>query len=399
MENIFATTVEQVLPKVLKWRHYLHEHPELSYEEFQTTDYLIKQIEALPGVTYTRPTPTGVVARLVCDNPGPTIALRGDIDALPVTELCDLPFASQEAGKMHACGHDSHAAMLMGALYTLYAHRHDLRGTFVFLFQPAEEKFPGGARAFIEKGVLDGVDAIIGQHTDPTLPTGVIATKPGAISANSDVFTITITGRGGHASQPQNCLDPLPVGAQIVTALQQVVSRRVGPTDSAVLSVTTFHCGTADNIIADTATIQGTVRTLTDDTHNMIEQAIKDIVRQYTEAFGLTGDVNYVRGYAATLNTPAYAHAVLNVTRDLYGEDDARLSKLGLGGEDFGFYLRKVPGCFYHFGITPQDAKEWYPNHNARFYIDEASFPVALNVMVNSAVKFQDIVEENATAL
>lgn len=131
----------------------------------------------------------------------------------------------------------------------------------------------------------------------------------------------------------------------------------------------------------------------------MIEQAIKDIVRQYTEAFGLTGDVNYVRGYAATLNTPAYAHAVLNVTRDLYGEDDARLSKLGLGGEDFGFYLRKVPGCFYHFGITPQDAKEWYPNHNARFYIDEASFPVALNVMVNSAVKFQDIVEENATAL
>ncbi len=388
-------TIDAVLPNVKKWRHYLHQHPELSFEEFETTAYLIAQIQKLPGVTIERPTPTGVAASFSCAKPGPTIALRGDIDALPVAEKTDVPFASTVKGCMHACGHDAHAALLLGALYVLYAHRDSLRGTFKFLFQPAEEKFPGGARRFIEKGVLDGVDAILGQHTDPRYKVGQIATRPGYISANSDCFDIKIIGHGGHASQPQYCLDPLPVGAQIVTALQQVVPRCVAATDPAVLSVTMFHCGTADNVIADEADISGTVRTQSQETRNMIQKYIESIVTQYTSSFGLQGNVKYRRGYHGSFNTAAYTETILDLTRKLFGEEAACIADPHMGGEDFGFYLEKVPGCFYHFGITPKEAQTFYPNHNAKFYIDESCFRTALTIMVYGAIRFQKIVEKN----
>ncbi len=393
----FQQAIEDILPDVRKWREYLHQHPELSGQEYHTTEYIIQQISALPDVAYERITPTGVIARLSCDAPGPAIALRADIDALPVTEETGLPFASETPGVMHACGHDSHTALLLGALYVLYAHRHELTGRFVFIFQPAEELLPGGARAMIAAGALDGVDAVIGQHTDPTIKTGQISTRPGYISAFSDGFTITVTGRGGHASQPQNCLDPLPVAAQIVTALQQVVSRRVAPNDKAVLGVGTFHCGTKNNIIPDTAELTGTVRTLRPETRQMIEEAVTRIATQCAESFGLTARVDYRRGYDGTYNTPAYARALLKLAAELYGPEAAVEPDPSLGGEDFCYYLQRVPGAFYHFGVTPPDAETFYSNHNSHFYIDEASFQTALTMMVNGAVTFQHLVEANKT--
>lgn len=386
--------IKKVLPKVIAWRHVLHQHPELSFQEYKTTAYIIEQIEKLPGVTIERPMETGLIASFSCDTPGPTIALRADIDALPVTEETVLPFTSVNEGVMHACGHDTHAALLLGALYVLYESRHRLRGKFKFLFQPAEEKFPGGARALIAAGALDDVDAIIGQHTDPRYKVGQIAAKTGYISANTDCFTITIAGRGGHASQPQFCLDPLVVGAQIVTALQQIVARFVAPSDAAVVSTTMFHCGTADNIIADTATLAGTVRTHSQETRDTIEGLIKNIVHHYADSVGLTGTVAYRRGYDGTLNTTVYTEAVMDLARELYGDDGACMMGTNMGGEDFAYYLQKVPGCFYHFGITTKDSDTFYPNHNAKFYVDEESFEAALTVLAEGALRFQDIVEK-----
>lgn len=392
--DMFQESIDRTLSKVTEWRRHLHTYPELSFQEFKTTEYIIDQIKQLPGVTWERLTETGVVARFSCDRPGPVIAMRGDIDALPVQEESGVSFTSACDGVMHACGHDSHAALLLGALYVLYESRSNLKGSFVFLFQPAEEKFPGGARALIEKGALDGVDAIIGQHTGSDFPTGHIATKPGPISANSDVFTLTIQGRGGHASAPQQCLDPLPVGAQIVTALQQVISRRVSPNDQAVLSITTFHCGTVDNVIADTAELSGTVRTYKAATRNLIEQSIKEISERYALCAGMTAECVYRRGYDSTCNTPVFANALLEVARELYGPEAVELAQARMGGEDFGYYLQKVPGCFYYFGIKSEEAKSTYPNHNAHFRIDERSFEPALSVMVHSAVRFQQIIEQ-----
>lgn len=387
----FQQTIAAVLPKVVAWRRHFHQYPELSNGEYKTTEYIIEQIKALPDVTCERPLPTGVVARIQCAAPGPTIALRADIDALPVTEETGLSFSSQNEGVMHACGHDSHAALLLGAMYTLYAHRTELSGAFVFIFQPAEELPPGGAQGMIAAGALDGVDAIIGQHTDPTIHTGQITTRPGAMSAFSDSFTITVTGRGGHASQPQNCLDPLPVAAQIVTALQQVVSRQVAPKDMAVLGIGTFHYGTKNNIISDTAEMTGTVRTLQPATRERMKSMIETIARQYAEAFGMKADVFYQFGYDSTYNTPAYAQALLDLAEALYGPEAAVPADPIMGGEDFAYYLQHVPGAYYHFGITPKGETKFYANHNCHFYIDEESFKTALTMLVQGALKFQEL--------
>jgi len=393
---LFKESVEAIIPKVKEWRRHLHQYPELSFEEFKTTEYIIEQLKDFTDITYERVSSTGIVVRLKGSKPGPTIALRADIDALPMTEKSGVPFSSKNDGVMHACGHDSHAAMLLGALYALYEHRKELEGSFVFIFQAAEEVFPGGAKELVEKGVMDGVDAIIGQHAGPKIKAGHIGTRPGYIMANSDVFEITVVGRGGHGSSPQACLDPIPVGAQIVTALQDIVARHIPAQESAVLSVTQFNSGTVYNVIPDTAVIKGTVRTYSGENRSLIEKMIKQIAEKYAEASDMTIEYNYRHGYDNMFNSNEYTKVLMEVADELYGPGTAELMDPGMGGEDFSHYLQKVPGCFYFFGVRNNELDYIYPTHSTKFRIDEDSFSIGISIMLNAAIRFQELAKKEA---
>lgn len=392
--NLFQENIDAVIPMVKQWRRHFHQYPEPSFEEFRTTEYIIEQIKDFSDLTYKKISPTGVVARLNGSKPGPVIALRADIDALRMPENSGVPFSSRNEGVMHACGHDAHTAMLLGALHVLYERRKELEGSFVFIFQAAEENFPGGAKELVEKGVLDGVDAIIGQHVGPKIQVGHIGTRPGYIMANSDVFEVTVVGRGGHASSPQLCLDPIPVGAQIVSALQNIVSRQVPAKDHAVLSVTQFNSGTAYNIIPDTAVIKGTVRTYSQEKRDLMKAAIGQIAEKYADAFDMRIEYNYDCGYDNMQNTPEFTKALMEVTDELYGSGAAEIMDPGLGGEDFSYYLQKVPGCFYFLGVRNEELDCVHATHSTKFRIDEDSFSVGISVMLNSAVRFQQLIKE-----
>ncbi len=393
---LFNESVEAIIPKVKEWRQHLHQYPELSFEEFKTTEYIIDQIKDFTDITYDRISKTGVVVRLKGRQPGPVIALRADIDALPMNENSGLPFSSKNAGVMHACGHDSHAAMLLGALYTLYEHRKELEGSFVFIFQAAEEVFPGGAKELVEKGIMEGVDAIIGQHAGPKINVRHIATCPGYIMANSDVFEVTVVGRGGHGSSPQSCLDPIPVGAQIVTALQDIVARHIPAQESTVLSVTQFNSGTVYNVIPDTAVIKGTVRTYSTETRELMEKMIKQIAEKYAAASDMTIEYTYRHGYDSMCNSNEYTKALMEVADELYGSGTAELMAPGMGGEDFSYYLQKVPGCFYFLGVGNKELDCVYPTHSTKFRIDEDSFSVGISIMLNAALRFQKLAKKEA---
>lgn len=391
MKARFAETIEKVTPNVIAWRRHLHQYPEPSFEEFETTEYLVKEIEKLKNVTIARPTKTGLVATLKGAEEGPVIALRADIDALTMPELTGLSFASQKEGLMHACGHDSHTAMLMGALQVMSEHQAELKGTYIFLFQPAEEKPPGGAIAFVEAGVLDGVDAIIGQHVSIKVPVGHVGITPGAVSANSDIFDITISGVGGHASAPQLAIDPVPVAAQLVTALQQIVSRQVNPMEAAVVSVTYIHGGTANNIIPDKVVIGGTVRTYTKENREAIHDRIVKMAETISAASDCKAEIKYVFGYPSVVNDPEYVDALSEVMENIYGEGTAETMAPSMGGEDFAYYLEKVPGCLYYIGIENPEKGCIYNVHNTKFVLDEDAFAVGVTLMVNGALRFADM--------
>jgi amidohydrolase len=394
--DLFKESVDEIIPKVKTWRHHFHQYPELSFEEFKTTEYIIDKIKDFQDLTYERISPTGIVARLDGIKPGPVIALRADIDALPMTEKSGVEFASKNEGVMHACGHDCHTAMLLGALYVLYEHRKELEGSFVFIFQAAEETFPGGAKDLVKKGVLDGVDAIIGQHTSPKIPTGHIATRPGYIMSNSDSFELTIIGKGGHGSEPQACLDPLPVGAQIVTALQNIVSRHIPAQEQALLSVTQFNSGTAYNIIPDSAVIRGTIRTYSDKSRELMKKMIEKIGEKYAVASDMSIEYKYMCGYDSMYNSIEHTNLLMEVANELYGPKTVEVMDPGMGGEDFSYYLQKIPGCFYFFGVGNEELGCCYPVHSTKFKADEDSFAIGISIMLNSAIRFQKLVKKEA---
>lgn len=396
MEKLFAGSVTDIVPKVREWRHHLHENPEPSFKEFATTEYIIENIKDLPGVEIVRPLPTGLVATLDTGNPGPVIALRADIDALYIQEDSGVPFSSKKDGVMHACGHDAHTAMLMGVLHVMAEHLSELHGKFVFIFQPAEEDPPGGAAGLVEKGALDGVDAIIGQHVGSIVDMGKVSIRNGYQAANTDSFEITVTGKSGHASRPQKCLDPIPVAAEIVTALQQIVSRFVPPVEQAVVGVSYFHSGTTHNIIPDEAVMKGTVRTFNPEVRTLIEEKICSISKGIAEAVGLTCEVNYIKGYDALLNEEKHTAAFVAMADELFGAGTCFTPEPSMGGEDFSAYLKKVPGCFYHLGTASEKMGPRYIGHSSHFIIDEDAYPMGIQLMLNGAVLFQEMAEKKA---
>jgi amidohydrolase len=377
--------------RVVAWRRHLHQHPELSFDEERTAQFVHDTLASFGGLEIARPTATSVVARLLTGRPGPVLALRADMDALAITEETGLPFASVNRGVMHACGHDGHMAMLLGAAQQLVAMRDTLRGELRFVFQHAEEISPGGAEELVQRGVMDGVTRIIGAHLWASLEVGKVGVIEGAAMAAPDTFWVTVRGKGGHAAIPQQVVDPIAVGAQVVVNLQQVVSRGVDPLDSAVVSITQFHAGTTHNVIPEVAELNGTVRTFDAELRTRLPQLMERIIRGVTEAHGATYEFTYERGYRPVVNDVAVTRELAAVIEEACGPGVLVTLRPTMGGEDFSAFLQKAPGSFYFIGAGNAARGIVHPHHHPRFDIDERALETGVRIFVGAAARFNGI--------
>jgi hippurate hydrolase len=318
---------------------------------------------------------TSVTAVLAGDRPGPTTLLRGDMDALPMSEDTGLPFASKIDGIMHACGHDAHVAMLAGAARLLAARRNELSGRVVFMFQPGEEGF-AGARLMLDEGLLQRfgpMDRAFAIHITPILPTGIVATRSGTLMASADAFLVTITGRGGHASMPHDAIDPVPVACEIVMALQSMTTRRIPAFDPAVVTIASVRAGTTNNVIPESALLEGTVRAVSESSRAIALDGVRRVVEHVAAAHLCSGDVEAIlEGYPVTVNDPAAAERSLQVAEALFGSERVvRVPTPFMGAEDWSFVLQQVPGSMAFLGAGPPGIERPAPNHSNRMVIDE----------------------------
>ncbi len=362
---------ESFADKIIDLRRDIHREPELGFGTEKTARKVLAALDGLPLEIQTGVAENGIVATLKGEGEGPTVGLRADMDALPIHEETGLPFASETDGRMHACGHDGHTSMLVGAAHALSGMRDRLNGTVKFVFQPAEEG-GGGGRVMVEEGVAEDIDSIFALHLWPGLPFGTAGTKAGPIMAAADAFEMRVRGRGGHGAMPHLTVDAIAISAQIVTALQTVVAREVNPVEPAVLTVGEIEAGSAFNIIPETARLGGTVRTLKEDLRRSMPQRIEELARGV--AGGMRGDaeLNYTFSYPVTVNDEASASLALGVIGDLFGEDDAlKLPNPTMGAEDFAFFLEELPGAFIWLGI----GEEVSGLHTPTFAFDEEILP------------------------
>jgi amidohydrolase len=375
---------------VIDLRRDFHSYPELGRNEIHTSQKVAEALQNL-GLEIKLNTEThSVIGMLRGGQPGKTVALRADMDALPLQEDTGLPFASRNPGVMHACGHDGHTAMALGAAAVLSEIRDTLRGNVKFLFQPAEELAPeGGAKRMIEEGALEGVDAIFGLHVWPSLKVGKIGFSRGALMASSDPFTVKIQGKASHASQPQNGIDATLVASQLVCALQGIVSRRVDPQDAAVITIGEFHSGTTYNIMSGEAHLRGTVRSLSREVRDHMEGYISSMVEGVCRAYGAKGILSYEYGYPTLINDPDMVELAQTSAVSRLGEACVlTVEKAALGGEDFARYLEKIPGAFLWLGCTPADADTFYPIHNPKFFLDEQCLELGVVTLAGIAQDF-----------
>ncbi|OLR91445.1 M20 metallopeptidase family protein [Actinokineospora bangkokensis] len=366
-------------PKTVALRRELHRHPEQGLGVPRTQAAVLRALEGLDLRVSTGESVGSVVAVLEGARPGPAVLLRGDMDALPLEEATDLPFASQVAGSMHACGHDSHVAMLASAARLLHDRRSELRGSVVFMFQPGEEGHHG-ARFMLEEGLLGvaPVESAFALHITSTEASGVLRCRPGPIMAAADVFTVTVTGRGGHASAPADALDPVPAAAAMVGALQTVITRRISVFEPTVLTVARISAGTTNNIIPETAELEGTLRTLSEPARTRLLAELPEICAHVAATYGCTARVDITTGYPVTVNDAAQADKVTAVGRDLLGERNSTvMANAIMGSEDFSYVLNEVPGALAFLGACPpgQDPATTAPNHSNRVQFDESAFP------------------------
>lgn len=373
--------------QIITWRRHLHQHPELSFEEFATSQFIFDTLSQFAGLELSRPTPTSVMARLIGPLPGKVLALRADMDALPITEENDIPFASIHEGVMHACGHDGHTAMLLGVAKILAQRKDSLHGEIRFLFQHAEELLPGGAQEMVRAGVMEGVDYVVGSHLDAGLPTGQIGIIYGPAMASPDTFRLTITGKGGHAAYPHMTVDPIAVGAQVVTNLQHIASRNIDPIDHLVVSVTKFISGTAYNVIPGSAELAGTVRSFTPEVRREIPELMHRILRGITEAHNAEYELDYEYGYHPVVNETEVTQVVHTAAEELFGPDRIAMIRPAMGGEDFSAYQQEAPGVFFRVGSRNEEQGIIYPHHHARFNIDDEALSYGVQVFVRTAEK------------
>ncbi|MDK9603238.1 amidohydrolase [Lelliottia wanjuensis] len=379
----FEAMLAEVKDDVLRWRRHIHAHPELSFQEHNTADYIAGELSGFGGLTLTRLTPNSVIADLKGAHDGPRYALRADIDALPIQEENDEAFCSTVPGVMHACGHDAHAAMLLGAAKVLTQCQSMLHGSVRFIFQHAEEVPPGGAQELVDLGVLDGVEKIFGLHVMPNFPTGEVALKEGVFCASTDNFDITIEGKGGHGSMPHLCIDPVTIGAEVVMALQNVVSRRTDPLQVPVLTIATFQSGESYNVIPERIKLAGTLRTHHASVRQQVPQQMEQMIAGITAAHGARFTLTWTRGYASGNNHPDACAIARKVVSDALGEQALReMAHPLFGGEDFSSYQQKVPGCFLFIGSGNESIGATYGVHNPRFRLDEAALQIGVKLHV-----------------
>jgi len=380
--------LEDSYEEMVSIRRYLHQHPELSFKEEKTAKYIISYYEILGIEVKGNVGGNGVVAKVYGAKPGKTVALRADFDALPIQDEKDVPYKSLVPGVMHACGHDGHTATLLVLAKALHEMRDELEGTFVMIHQHAEEYAPGGAISMIKDGCLDGVDVIFGTHLWAGVPTGTVQYRVGPFMAAADRFEITIQGKGGHGAQPHKTKDAILTASHLVVNLQQIVSRRVSPVDSAVVSVGSFIADNAFNVIADKAVIGGTVRTFNDKTRAFIEKEIERIVKGTCLTSDSSFDYKYIRGYPAVVNHKEETEYLVKCAQEIENVLHIEETEPEMGGEDFAYYLQHVKGTFFFTGARPEFIEENYPHHHPRFDIDEKAMLIAAKTLGSAALNW-----------
>lgn len=386
-KNALSTFTELVKEDVVRWRRHLHQNPELSFQEEKTAQFVYDTLQSFGSLELSRPTPTSVMARLIGSQPGKVIAIRADMDALPIQEENSFDFVSQNPGVMHACGHDGHTAMLLGTAKILADLKDRIHGEVRFLFQHAEELFPGGAEEMVNAGVMEGVDLVIGTHLWSPMETGKIGVVYGPMMAAPDMFSIRIQGKGGHAAMPHQTVDSIAIGAQVVTNLQHIVSRNTDPLDNLVVSVTKFIGGTAHNIIPGSVEIGGTVRSFDPKLRESVPERMERIVKGITEAHGATYDFQYEFGYRPVINHEEVTRVIEETVREVLGQDALELLRPNMGGEDFSAFQQKAPGSFFYVGAGNKAKGIVYPHHHPRFTIDEDALENGVKMFVNAAFK------------
>ncbi|WHY98409.1 M20 family metallopeptidase [Peribacillus simplex] len=383
--------IEAVKDEVVAWRRYLHKYPELSFQEEKTAQFVYETLQTFGELEISRPTKTSIVARLIGQQPGKVIALRADMDALPIEEENDFDFVSQNSGVMHACGHDGHTAMLLGTAKILTQLKDQVKGEVRFLFQHAEELPPGGAQEMVKAGVLDGVDMIIGSHLLSTLPLGKIGLGYGAVMAGADTFNITVVGKGGHASQPELTVDPIAIGTQVVSNLQHIVSRYRDAQEALVISVTQFHAGSAINVIPSSVSIGGSVRSFNPELREEIPNFIERIVKGITEAHGATYEFDYLFGYAPTNNDEEVTRLMDETVCEVFGEESREILKPIMGSEDFSAFQKVVPGSYIVIGARNEEKGIIHPHHHPRFTFDEQALQYGVKLFVHGTLKMLNL--------
>jgi len=374
--------IKQFHDEMTEWRRDIHQHPELKFEENRTADLVAAKLEEFGIEIHRGLAKTGVVGT-ISNGDGPSIGLRADMDALPLEEKNTFKHASSNPGKMHACGHDGHTAMLLGAAKHLSSSKN-FKGTVNFIFQPAEEG-GGGGELMIKEGLFEmfPIDSVYGLHNWPGMPAGIFGVGSGPIMASVDTFDLTINGRGGHAAMPDQCIDPIVIASQVVTALQTIPSRNTHPVDSVVISVTQIHAGDAYNVIPDSVQMHGTVRTFQPETQKEIPSSMLRVAEGVCAAYGGTCELNYMSGYPATINSVAETEISAKAVVDLLGEENIiRNPTPSMGGEDFSYMLEARPGCYVWLGIGPGKGEGGCMLHSSRYDFNDDVLPIGASYWV-----------------
>ncbi|MDC7126068.1 MAG: amidohydrolase [Spirochaetales bacterium] len=383
--------IEKVKEDVIAWRRHFHANPELSFKEYETSKFIYEQLESFGGFELSRPTETSVMARLIGKEGGKTIALRADIDALAMPEENDVEYASKNPGVMHSCGHDCHAAVLLGVAKVFSTMKNEINGEIRFFFQHAEEVPPGGASQMVAAGVMEGVDNILGLHVGPAAPCGMMSLTPGPITADGMNCKLKIIGKGGHSSSPEQTIDPVSIGAEVVLNLQHIVSRYTGAMEKVVFSTTKFKTpGEAYNVIPSYVELGMNARGVSTDFREKIPAYVERIVKGITEAHGATYEIEFEFTYPAVVNDPDTVEIITKTMKDVYGEEKIFSMPPMMGGEDFSAFSSIAPGCFMMLGVGNPEKGACYMNHHPKFDVDEDGLTVGVGFFVYGALSLLD---------
>ena len=384
MISQIKSAVTEIFPELRTIRRHLHAHPELSYQEYETAKFVASELDKIGIPYHAGVADTGIVALIIGKNPDKKcIALRADMDALPIHEANDCAYKSQNDGVMHACGHDVHTTCLLGAAKILHSLKDKFEGTIKLIFQPGEEKSPGGASLMINEGVLENPrpEAIFGLHVFPQLPAGNVGFRQGQYMASADEIYITIKGKGGHAALPHETVDPIAITALIITGLQQIVSRKSNPLSPTVLTFGKITGGSATNVIPDSVELMGTLRTFDETWRKQAKELIRTIATQIATAYGAEAIIDIPDGYPSLTNNPELTARATSFAKDYLGDENVHQLEMRMGAEDFSFYTQHIKGCFFRIGTNTNNEHFLAPVHNAHFDIDESALITGAGMM------------------